>query len=94
MRLDTQEKKALQHALCDIDGDAFIFGSRTDEQARGGDVDLLVLTDLDAFHVSRRVAVRFNMECEEKIDVVAMPRHDRSKEQEAFLRTLNLERIK
>lgn len=94
MRLDAQERKALQQALREVDGEAFLFGSRVDDQARGGDIDLLVLTDKDPFDMSRRVAVRFNMECEEKVDVVAMPLHSRTREQDAFVRTLKLEKVK
>ena len=42
MRLDQSEIDALQFALQDVEGECFIFGSRVDDQKRGGDVDLLI----------------------------------------------------
>ena len=45
MRLTPSQTEAIQHAVRDVAGDAArprIFGSRLDDDAMGGDVDLLV----------------------------------------------------
>ena len=52
---------------------------------RGGDVDLLILSDAPAYDLSKRVATRFFSHCEEKIDVVVLPAHGATPEQRAFL---------
>jgi len=87
VRLDTQEIDALAYAL---DGLApvervALFGSRAEAKKRGGDVDLLILSDAPAYEISKRVATRFFSRCEEKIDVVVMPVHGATSEQQAFL---------
>ena len=43
MRLDTNEKKALKHALRDFDGEIYLFGSRTSNVRKGGDIDILLM---------------------------------------------------
>lgn len=59
MRLDQQERHALKRAVADIDVDVFGFGSRIDDQARGGDIDILIFSDDEPFKLSRRVTVDF-----------------------------------
>jgi hypothetical protein len=44
--------------------------------------------------LSKKISVDFNMKCEEKIDVVVMNPDEMSTEQNAFLRTLTLKKIK
>jgi uncharacterized protein len=46
MRLSTQEQQAVSHAIHKADRDAsiYLFGSRVDDAAKGGDIDLLVLS--------------------------------------------------
>jgi predicted nucleotidyltransferase len=90
MRLDQAEKKALRHALDGIRGETFLFGSRVQDDERGGDIDVLVLSHDEPFGLSRRIATRFFMECEERIDVVVMHPTRRTPEQEAFLNTIDL----
>lgn len=94
MRLDPQESKALQKAISDVEDPVYLFGSRVDESARGGDIDVLILSEKSPLQLSREVSVAFNMECEEKIDVVVIPKNNRNEEQEAFLNTIKMERIK
>jgi hypothetical protein len=42
MRLDPIEKEALDHALQNIKGEVFLFGSRVNHSKKGGDIDLLI----------------------------------------------------
>lgn len=94
MRLDKVEKQALLNAISGIPAEGvYLFGSRADDSRRGGDIDVLVFSEAPAFELSRQVAVRFFLECEEKIDVVVMNPRALTPEQEAFLATLKLEKI-
>jgi predicted nucleotidyltransferase len=47
MRLTQQERKVICDSINRVDPEAriLLFGSRVDDQARGGDIDLLVLSD-------------------------------------------------
>lgn len=94
MRLDPIERNALNKALAGINAEqVFLFGSRVDHKARGGDIDILVFSKQNPLKLSQRVATRFFMECEERIDVIVMNPRRLTAEQQAFLATLNTERI-
>jgi predicted nucleotidyltransferase len=47
MRLSVQEVRAIQEEVRSLDPEAeiLLYGSRADDDARGGDIDLLVITD-------------------------------------------------
>ncbi|MCL5990890.1 MAG: nucleotidyltransferase domain-containing protein [Bacteroidetes bacterium] len=92
MRLSDIEKKALNKALEGVDGEVFLFGSRTDDKKKGGDIDILIYSKENAFKLSKEVTVRFFKVCEEKIDVIVMNPDNLSNEQEAFLNII--EKIK
>ena len=94
MRLDPIEKEALDHALQNVKGEVFLFGSRVDHSKKGGDIDILIFSPESPFHLSRKVSVMFKMECDEKIDVIVMNPQKMTEEQQAFLNTLVLEKIK
>ena len=96
MRLDRDEKKALKEAVEEVDDPVYLFGSRVVDTARGGDIDILILSDRPPLKLSCRVAAAFNMVCEEKVDVVVIPRTEnlRTAEQNAFLNTIERERVK
>ena len=86
MRLLDQERTALRHALEGVDGKAFLYGSRTDPDRKGGDIDVLVLSRADSpYRLAQRIAVRFRMLCDEKIDVLVINPDEVPDEQSAFL---------
>lgn len=72
MRLDMQEKKALKVALQDFKGRVYLFGSRTDEKKKGGDIDILLIPKKKSnpVELALKVQTRFFSLCEEKIDVI------------------------
>jgi predicted nucleotidyltransferase len=94
MRLDSDERKALEKALAGVRADGvFLFGSRVEDSARGGDIDILIFSGRNPLALSRQVATRFFLHCEERIDVVVMDPRRLTPEQRAFLRTINTVRI-
>lgn len=94
MRLDKEQKAALEKAVENVNGEVYLFGSRVDDNKRGGDIDILIFSEKDAYKLSRQVSVKFFMECEEKIDVTVMNPNKLTREQEAFLKVIKMERIK
>lgn len=94
IRLDDAEINALAYALEGVEADGIsLFGSRVERARRGGDIDLLLLTDAPAFETSQKIAVRFFSRCEEKIDVVVMNPDKLTPEQSAFLSGITREEI-
>lgn len=93
MRLSGLQESALRQALEGTVGSAWLFGSRVDANARGGDIDLLLLTHEEPVSVIRRVTRKFFSLCEEKLDVVVMYPDRLTPEQSAFLGYIRKERI-
>lgn len=52
MRLQIEEKQAITDAVKKFDGKAstYLFGSRVDDTKRGGDIDILVISDMIDTH--------------------------------------------
>ena len=94
MRLDPQEKAALENAIRNVDGEVFLFGSRVEDDKKGGDIDILIFSPQNPFKLSQKVSVDFFKLCEEKIDVVVMNPVNLNEEQRAFLKVLNKKKIK
>ena len=94
IRLDDVEAEAVAAALDGIAAHAVeLFGSRTDPVGRGGDIDLLILSDAPPFETARRVSSRFFSMCEERIDVVLLDPDNLTPAEAAFLHSLHRVRI-
>ena len=73
MRLFHEEKRAIKEAVHAVDPAAqiYLFGSRTDDTKRGGDIDLLIFSRKITFEDKLRIKSRIFQEIEEqKIDMV------------------------
>ena len=96
MRFSEIEKKALFAAIHAISYPVFLFGSRTDDLKKGGDIDLLILTrglSSDArLDLSIQVTTSFRSICDEKIDVIVFDEDALTPENQAFLNSI--ERIR
>ncbi|MFI5343706.1 MAG: nucleotidyltransferase domain-containing protein [Chlamydiales bacterium] len=84
MRLDEEERKAIKDSIIEFDphSEIYLFGSRTDPNKKGGDIDILILSKIltrsDKFSILCRI---FEQIEEQKIDIVIA--HDTS---EPFVR--------
>lgn len=60
MRLTTSEADAIRDEVGRLDPEAelYLYGSRTDDAARGGDIDLLVVSDKLALRDVLRLRIR------------------------------------
>jgi len=94
MRLDTQQKTAINKAIEGVEGEIFLFGSRVDDTKKGGDIDLLVFSENNSYKLSQEISTKYFMECEEKIDVIVMNPKKLTIEQKAFLNIITMEKLK
>ena len=92
MRLSPPEIAALRTALRGIPyQQACLFGSRTNDRAQGGDIDLLLYSNAPPFDTAHHVASRFAREYDAKLDVLVVSPDHPTAEQTAFIATLILE---
>ena len=76
MRLSDVERQAILGAIGDRDSmaDVYLFGSRTDDGAKGGDIDLLVLSNKIDFMTRLDILGDLHRQLgERKIDLVVEP---------------------
>jgi predicted nucleotidyltransferase len=76
MRLAANEKSAIREAIHEADGEAsiYLFGSRVDDAAKGGDIDLLVLSSKINLMMKLGILARLHQKLgERKIDLVVYP---------------------
>jgi predicted nucleotidyltransferase len=73
MRISIEEIESLRKTLAELDIEAklYLFGSRVDDEKKGGDIDLLIvskkITKMDLRKIKREF---FNKFGEQKIDIV------------------------
>ena len=92
MRLSQEEIRALREALDGLPVErVFLFGSRTDDARRGGDIDVLLYSCApSAFMLAHEASSRFARALDAKLDVLVVDPDSPTEEQQAFLRTLRL----
>lgn len=92
MRFSDLERRALAHALRGIDFPVEVFGSRLNDAARGGDINLLIFapgkTAAERFRLSLHVAVGFRTVCDAKIDVHVLDPEHLAASERVFLATI------
>ncbi len=84
MRLTPRQAQSIKEVIQQFDADAeiFLFGSRTDDAARGGDIDLLIFSQ--SINVQQKIELKLRLIDQlgpQKIDLVIA--HD---EQRPFVR--------
>jgi uncharacterized protein len=94
MRLSHTEQIALEYALQGIKGEVYLYGSRTQDDSKGGDIDILIYSSDNSYTLSKKVAVRFFSRCESKIDVMVVSPDKPGNEQMVFIQSLHLVKIK
>jgi predicted nucleotidyltransferase len=76
MRLAPGEQSAIREAIHEADGEAsiYLFGSRVDAAASGGDIDLLVLSTKINLMTKLGILARLHQQLgERRIDLVVYP---------------------
>ena len=76
MRLAENEKSAIRAAIREVDSDAsiYLFGSRADDAAKGGDIDLLVLSKRITLMLKLSILAQLHQKLgDRKIDIAVYP---------------------
>ena len=73
MRITTSEISNLLNSIksFDVDADVYLFGSRVDDNKRGGDIDIAILSD--KIDLKKKIDIKFNFFNdfgEQKLDIV------------------------
>lgn len=73
MRLSEQERQIIKSTIrnYDVNAQVLLFGSRTDDRKRGGDIDLLVITHTLGFSDKLQILADLHQQLgEQKIDLL------------------------
>ena len=73
MRITSKQRKAIKHTIHNLDPQAliYLFGSRVDDNKKGGDIDLLVLSQQLDFKKQRKIKIKlYELIGEQKIDLI------------------------
>ncbi len=73
MRLSVKEHQSIKNTISELDPKAkiYLFGSRVDDTKRGGDIDLLILSEVITGRDRRKLRLKlFDLIGEQKIDLV------------------------
>ncbi len=76
MRLANEEQSAISNAIHQVDAGAsiYLFGSRTDDTAKGGDIDILVLSKKIDLMAKLEILAQLHQELgDRKIDIAIYP---------------------
>jgi len=76
MRLNPIETQTIKSAILELDPSAqiYLFGSRTDDRAKGGDIDILILSKQLRFKDKLTIKANiFKTIEEQKIDILILP---------------------
>ena len=88
MRLKDSEKNAIVRTVKSFDPNAkvFLFGSRTDDSAKGGDIDLLIFTKRKTLSDKLKLKVKLKEELgDRKIDILLTDNENTSEKQNPFI---------
>lgn len=98
LRLNPLQRSALEAAIQDVQGEIYLFGSRVKKDARGGDVDILVVTKdktQQSLPLVLGITRNYQKLCDERIDVTIYPNPaQQSQEQKNFFNYIQKVRIK
>lgn len=76
MRLNSQDRHLIKQTIYQLDPQArvYLFGSRVDDNKKGGDIDLLVLSTHLGFTAQRQIKLKlYELIGEQKIDLIIAP---------------------
>ena len=95
MRLSKREIKAIKESFKEVFkvGEIYLFGSRVDDNKRGGDIDLYIYTPLKDNLTAKKIEFLVSLKRkigEQKIDVIISRDINRAIEQEALSKGIKL----
>ena len=95
VRLNEEETEAIKQLFLEVfgSGDIYLFGSRVDDNKRGGDIDLFIKTDCKERILDKKIRFLSLLKQkigDQKIDVVISRDENRAIEQEALLKGVRL----
>lgn len=93
MRLSAYEIKTIKETIGQYDNAAevYLFGSRIDDNARGGDIDLLVLSQIISFDERLRIKIQLRDRIgDQKVDLLIKKKPDNAFSLMAYQRGIRL----
>ena len=97
MRLNVSQQNALKQVFGNLPGEVFLFGSRVDMNRKGGDIDILWITDNKEFRTLKKemeLTIQFQKILDEKLDLLILPPVDQMTNSEmAFYSSLKIQRL-
>ena len=97
MRLNVSQQNALKQVFGHLPGEVFLFGSRVNMNRRGGDIDILWITDNKEFRSLKKemeLTIQFQKILDERLDILILPPvNDMTESERVFYATLKTEKL-